>query len=161
MSPTELESRIAAQAAQRSSQQFYEQAISGIAEALESLDQARRDLLYQAEPRLIELAVLIARRVIATELRANSDIVADLVREGIDALAVRDKVRVSLGPGFTLAATLITEQLVARGIELELQVVPGMPEYGCVVETDIGSVDEGIESRLDRLLASIQQESEG
>lgn len=161
MSPSELESRIAAQAAQRTTQQFYEQAISGLAEALESLDQARRDFVYQAEPRLIELAVLIAKRVIAGEVRANPEIVADLVREGVDALAARDRVRVNLGSGFALASTLVTEQLVARGIEVDLQVIPGMPEYGCVVETDIGRVDEGIEARLDTLLASIHQESEG
>lgn len=161
MSPSELESRILEQAAQRTTVHLVEQAKQGLLEALESIDQARRDMLYGAEPRLIELAILIAKRIIAREVKTQPDIVADLVREGMDALAVRDTVRVHLGPGFQQAATAISEQLAARGIDVDIRTSSTLPEYGCVVETDLGRVDEGIETRLDILLESIDREAEG
>lgn len=161
MSPSELESRILEQATQRTNVHLVEQAKQGLFDALESIDQARRDMLYGAEPRLIELATLIARRIVAREIKTQPDIVADLVREGIDALAVRDTVRVHLGSGFHHAAETVSEQLSTRGIDVDVRLSSTLPEYGCVVETDLGRVDEGIEARLDTLLASIEKEAEG
>lgn len=160
LSPSELESRFAEHAVQRTNHQIQEQAKAALVEALESLDQARRDMLYAAEPRLIELAVLVAKRVIARELKNSSETVADLVREGVDALAVRDKVRLTLGSGFAQAAAMATEQLAVRGIEVDVRVSTTLSEYGCIVETDIGRVDESIEARLDLLIQSIERESE-
>jgi len=161
MSPSELEAIISERAAQRAQIEFLDGGRAAISDAIESLDQARRDLLYGTEPRLIELAVLIARRVIARELRTQPELVADLVREGIDALASRDKVRIQLGTGFALMAVMIQEQLATRGIDVELSVSQALSEHGCVVETDIGRVDESIESRIAAVLEAIDAEGGG
>jgi flagellar assembly protein FliH len=161
MSPSELETIISERAAQRVHVELLETGRSTLSEAIETLDQARRDLLYGTEPRLIELAILIAKRIIARELRTQPELVADLVREGIDALASRDKVRVKLGNGFSMMAVMVSEHLAARGIDVELSIAPNLSEYGCVVETDIGRVDESIEARLDALLEAIVTEEEG
>jgi len=160
MSPSELESLIAERAAQRASTQLMEDGKAALAEAIESIEQARRDMLYGAEQRLIELAMLIARRVIARELKTQPDLVADLVREGVDALAARDKIRIQLGTGFAVAAVMVSEQLATKGIEVELGISTAISEFGCVVETDIGRVDESIESRIDAVLEAIDTETE-
>lgn len=161
MSPSELEALILDRASQRAHTEFLESGRLALSDAIESLDQTRRDLMYGIEPRLIELAVLIARRVIARELRTQPELVADLVREGIDSLASRDKVRVKLGTGFALMAVMVEEQLSARGIEAELSVSPALSEHGCVVETDIGRVDESIDSRIASVLEAIDAEEVG
>lgn len=160
MSPSELEAIISEKAAQRAHAEILEGGRTALAEAIESLEQARRDLLYGAEPRLIELAELIARRVIARELKTQPDLVADLVREGMDALASRDKVRVQLGTGFAMMAVMVSEQLATRGVDVELSVNGQLSDYGCVVETDIGKVDESIESRIDAVLEAIDAEED-
>jgi hypothetical protein len=160
MSPSELESLIAERAAQRATSQLVADGHTALSEAIEMLDQARRDMLYGAEQRLIELATLIARRVIGRELATQPDLVADLVREGIDALAASDKIRVQLGTGFAVVAVMVSEQLVARGIAVDLGISSTLSEYGCVVETDIGRVDESIASRLDAVVEAIDTETE-
>ena len=160
MSPSELESLIAEQATQRASAQLMEDGRVALGEAIESIDQARRDMLYGAEQRLIELAVLIARRVIARELKTQPELVADLVREGVDALAASDKIRVQLGTGFAVVAVMVSEQLATKGIEVDLGISSGLSDYGCIVETDIGRVDESIESRVDAVLEAIDTETE-
>jgi flagellar biosynthesis/type III secretory pathway protein FliH len=159
MSPSELESLIAERAAQRASTQLMEDGRTALSEAIESIDQARRDMLYGAEQRLIELAVLIARRVIARELKTQPELVADLVREGVDALAASDKIRVQLGTGFAVAAVMVSEQLATKGIEVDLGISAAISEFGCIVETDIGRVDESIESRVDAVLEAIDTET--
>lgn len=160
MSPSELESLIAERTSQRASSTLMEDGRLALTEAIESLDQARRDMLYGAEQRLIELATLIARRIIARELKTQPDLVADLIREGLDALAASDKVRVQLGTGFSLVAVMVSEQLATGGIEVELGISSALSEYGCIVETDIGRVDESIESRIDSVLQAIDTETE-
>jgi flagellar assembly protein FliH len=160
MSPSEFESMIAERAAQFASTRLMEDGRTAVAEVLESLDQARRDMLYGAETRLIELAVLIARRVIARELKTQPELIADLVREGVDALATSDKIRVHLGSGFAVVAVMASEQLTTRGIEVEMGIAPNLPEFGCVVETELGRVDESIERRIDAVVAAIETESE-
>ncbi|HEY5956023.1 MAG TPA: FliH/SctL family protein, partial [Polyangiaceae bacterium] len=160
MSPSEFETMIAERAAQTASTRLMDDARVVISEALESLDQARRDVLYGAEARLIELAILIARRVVARELKTQPDLVADLVREGVDALAASDKIRVNLGTGFAVVAVMVSEQLASRGIEVELGISPTLAEFGCVVETEIGRVDESIERRIDAVINAIETEIE-
>jgi hypothetical protein len=161
MTPSELESLITERAAQRASANLMEEGRVALGEAIESLEQARRDMLYGAEQRIIELAILISRRVIARELKTQPDLVADLVREGIDSLAASDKITVQLGTGFAVAAVMISEQLASRGIDVELGVTATLPEFGCVIESDIGRVDEGIESRIDAAILAIESETEG
>jgi flagellar assembly protein FliH len=161
MSPSQLEAIISERAAQRVHVDFLEGGRTALGEAIETLDQARRDLLYGAEPRLIELSILIAKRIIARELKTQPELVADLVREGIDALSSREKLRVKLGMGFSMMAVMVTEHLAARGIDAEISIAPSLSEYGCVVETEIGRVDESIEARIDALLEAIVTEEEG
>lgn len=161
MSPSDLEAIISERAAQRVHFELLETGRSALGEAIEALDQARRDLLYGAEPRLIELSILIAKRIIARELRTQPELVADLVREGLDALASRDKVRVKLGTGFSMMSVMISEQLAARGIGVDLSIAPNLSEFGCVVETDIGRVDESVEARIAALLEAIDTEEDG
>ncbi len=131
---------------------------AALGDAIEALDRARRVTLYAGEARIVELALLVARRIIAQEVRVRPMIVADLVREGLDALDARDHVRVHLGSGFAEAQSTVQDQLKTRGIDLEILVDPGLEPYGCIVETDIGRVDESIESRVAALFEAILSE---
>ncbi len=160
INPAELEALVAERALQNATAQLLDEARTVLAEAIESFDQARRDLAYVSEPRLVELAMLVARRVIGRELLTQPELVADLVREGIDALASSDTTRVRVGAAFGEIRDLVLDQLATRGIEVELVVSPHLADYACVVETELGRVDESVEERLNTLLESIEEERE-
>jgi hypothetical protein len=158
VNPSELEALVADRALQTATAHILEEGRAALSEAIEALDQSRRDIAYGSEPRLVELAMLVARRVIGRELVTQPDIVADLVREGVDALAASDSLRVRIGPGFQSVQDAILEHLSSRGIVVDLAVAPSLSEYGCVVQTDLGRVDESIDERLAVLLDSIDEE---
>jgi len=160
LNPAELEALVAERALQNATAQLLDEARAVLAEAIEAFDQARRDLAYASEPRLVELAMLVARRVIGRELLTQPELVADLVREGVDALASSDTTRVRVGAAFGEIRELLLDQLAARGIEVELIVSPHLADYACVVETELGRVDESVEERLNTLLESIEEERE-
>jgi hypothetical protein len=158
MSPAELEALVAHRAASSTQNRVLQEAQQAIAAALAHLSSSSDRLSQQLEARAADLALLVARRVIARELRTQPDIVVDLVRQGLEVLNARDQVRVHLGPEFAVVREVLIQQLGAKGTSTDVIIDPSLPAYGCVVETDIGSVDESIESRFAMLTDTLDTE---
>lgn len=115
----------------------------------------RERLLSETAGQVAELAALIARRVIARELSLDPTLVRQLVKEGIDALGQHDRVLVRVGKAFACAQPAIAEDLRRQGSRFEVLVDEAVGDYGCMVETDLGQVDESVESRLETLLQAL------
>jgi flagellar biosynthesis/type III secretory pathway protein FliH len=129
--------------------------------AVEEMALARTRILEAAASQLASLAAVIARRVIARELSLAPEILEDLVREGLEALAEQDKVRVRVGRGFINAVDGLERRLALRGNEFRVFVEESLDDYACVVETELGQVDESVEKRLEKLLEALKPDSEG
>lgn len=130
-------------------------------ESLALLGQERARLLTETAVQVAELALLIARRVIARELSLDPMLVRELVREGIEALGQHDRVVVRLGTAFAPTREQLAQELRLDGGRFEVRVDAGLGEYGCVVETELGQVDESIESRLQTLLLALNPDANG
>ena len=116
----------------------------------------RERVLSETAGQLAQLAVLIARRVIGRELTLDPSLVRGLVREGIEALGQHDRVSVRLGAGFAPLQERVEEDLRSSGAKLDVRFDASLEEYGCLVETELGQVDESIESRLETLLHAVK-----
>jgi len=158
MSPMEFEALVAEQAARQAAEQLLEENQAAIAEAVQTLASAHERLSERLCDRAVQLAILVARRVVARELTTQPDIVTDLVREGLEVLNVHDKVRVHLGPEFAVLKEAVASHVAATGTMIDVILDTTLPPYGCVVETEVGSVDESIENRLSTLLESLSNE---
>jgi len=130
-------------------------------QAIELLVAERSRVLEQTASQLGELATIIARRVIAHEISLNPSIVAGLVNEGLSALGAHDRVLVRIGSAFGAARANLEQRLADRGAHAEVRLDEALSEYGCVVETELGRVDESIESRIATLLQALRPESDG
>jgi hypothetical protein len=128
--------------------------------AIEEMVLTRTRVLEAAGSELATLATVIARRVIARELAIAPEIVEDLVREGLEALSEQDKIRVRVGRGFTNAVDGLERQLALRGNEFRVFVENDLDDYACIVETELGHVDESVERRLTKLLEALKPDSE-
>ncbi len=133
--------------------------LAGLIDAVEQLAQSRSDVLDATAGQLAELAATIARRVIAHELSVSPEVVDGLVREGLEALGEHDRVVVRVGAGFATAVEVLRQRLSRAGQRTEVRVDPDLSEFGCVVETELGVVDESIDSRLAALLQALKPES--
>ncbi|HEX2674783.1 MAG TPA: FliH/SctL family protein [Polyangiaceae bacterium] len=129
-------------------------------QAIELLVAERSRVLEQTASQLGELATIIARRVIAHEISLNPAIVAGLVNEGLSALGAHDRVLVRIGSAFGVARANLEQRLADRGAHAEVRLDETLSEYGCVVETELGRVDESIESRIATLLQALRPESD-
>jgi len=133
--------------------------MAALAAAVESLARARGEVLTETAAELAELAATIARRVLAKELSLDPTIIHGLVREGLEALGEHDRVVVRLGSAFAPVADAVVERLARTGTKAEVRVVPELGPHGCVVETELGVVDESVEARLAALLQALKPES--
>lgn len=116
----------------------------------------RERVLSDTAGQIAQLAVLIARRVIGRELSLDPSLVRGLVREGIEALGQHDRVSIRLGAGFAAMQERLEEDLRSSGAKLDVRFDAALDEYGCLVETELGQVDESIESRLETLLHALK-----
>jgi Flagellar assembly protein FliH len=128
--------------------------------AVELLLAERSRVLEQTASQLGELATIIARRVIAHEISLNPQIVAGLVNEGLSALGAHDRVLVRIGSAFRDARANLEVRLADRGAHAEVRLDENLSQYGCVVETELGRVDESIEARIATLLQALRPEAE-
>lgn len=158
MTPVELESLVAERAMRQAAEQTLAIFKTEAAEAIQRIVDSHDRLVSEWTDRATELAMLVARRVIARELNISKDVVIELVREALEVLNTRDRVRVHLGPEFAEMQDALTSHFASSGTLIELVVDTDMPNYGCVVETDVGSVDESIDSRLSALLEVVSSE---
>jgi hypothetical protein len=132
-----------------------EEAVAAITVAIEQFAQERARALEQAEKELVELVKVICRRVVLREITLSSSVVESLVQEGLSALGRGDKVHVKLGPFFSDALDHISENLRHRGIHCTVSIDPSVGPHGCALETELGRVDESVETRLNVLFASL------
>ncbi len=136
------------------------EATAAFMDAVELLVLERSRVLEQTASQLGELATIIARRVIAHEISLNPRIVAGLVNEGLAALGAHDRVLVRVGQAFADAREALAARLGDRATHAEVRLDPLLSEYGCVVETELGRVDESIESRITTLLQALKPHAE-
>ena len=133
------------------------QALEG---AVMGLATERERVLSETAVQIAELAVTIARRVIGRELSLDPALVRGLVREGIQALGQHDRVLVRLGEGFSSMRERLENDLRASETRCEVRFDPALDTYGCLVETELGQVDESIEARIETLLEAMRPSSE-
>jgi flagellar biosynthesis/type III secretory pathway protein FliH len=134
--------------------------IDAFERAVLDLGSERERVFAETAGQLAELAALIARRVIGRELSLDPSVVRGLVREGIAALGQHDRVQVRLGAGFESQRERIEKDLSSAGARCEVSFDPTLEAYACLVETEMGQVDESIESRLETLLLALKPDSE-
>ncbi|MBI5537743.1 MAG: hypothetical protein HY898_33775 [Deltaproteobacteria bacterium] len=131
-----------------------------LSEALErciaDLVHVRTRVLKQSEQQLVALAARIARRVIGREIAEDPRILMDLATEGIEALVSRDQTTVRVGDWMderafeSFRARLQAQRPGCRVVQ-DSSIGPG----GCIVETDMGKVDESVDTRLANVLAGL------
>ncbi len=130
-------------------------------QSIEELAGLRRSVMADTEQQVVELAAAIARRVIGRELTLHPDILLGLAVEGLDALAEGDRVKVRVGTKLDEGAIAsFRARVKARAANVEVDHDEKLGPGACVVETELGRVDESVELRLTSVLAHLFGQSD-
>lgn len=124
---------------------------------VQSFDEQWAALEAQMAQAIARSAVLLARQVIRSELQTQPQQVSDLAREALQAVLMSARqIVVRVHPDdLALVAQGAEDVLKARGARLEPD--PAVERGGCLVESDVGSIDASLQTRWTRATQGMGQ----
>ena len=154
--------RQAAEAGCKAAMQEFENMVAAqVAPAIDALGQTVTQLhcekqawISHWETRAVQLATAIAARVIRREVRQQPEITLGLVREALDLAAGSPNVRLHLNPEDYKSLGVQVRTLIDTMSSLgDAEVTPDatVAQGGCRVETRFGTIDQQIETQLQRI----------
>lgn len=157
MTEAELETRIRqerAEAAQQTEQklrQEYEQKLmvarTPIAAAIANFMQQRDEYFARVESEIVQLSLSIAAKILHRESQVDPMLVASLVRIAIEKIREESSVTVRVSPGRAAGwkSWFAAQPNMAR---VEVVSDPQLNDQDCVVETELGSANFGLDTQL-------------
>ena len=130
------------------------------AKALEEVKRFRAGLMERYQSELLALALGIARKVVQRELAENPEHWLGMIREAVRHALDRERIRIRVGP--VLHKFLVEQLPTLRPMledvkELELVEDGTLTESGCILESQFGDLDLGIDSQIGAIRAALSQ----
>lgn len=127
-------------------------------EALVALENKRERFYADAEPEIIRLSVAIAEKVIGATAKERPDVVKDVVRQALER-SIGDRIVVRLNPQDY--ATVMSENyefkdVIDRTKRIMFKEDEGIVKGGCVVETEVGTIDAQLETQLEAIKKALE-----
>jgi flagellar assembly protein FliH len=125
---------------------------------LERARSRREDILAETEQQIVDLALLIARKVVKIISETQGEVVKANVTEALRKIKGRGDIVIRVNVADLKLATEHAESFIkkmeARGVQIaeDSTVDPG----GCIIETDFGEIDARISSQLAELESKIR-----
>lgn len=125
-----------------------------MAQTLDDLARLRQTMIKETERQIVELALTLARRIVARELSIEPDLVAALAHVALGRLGESSPATIRLNPEDY--ATVVAH----RGEQWEGTLVTIVPDHavargGCLVESDFGMIDGTLDAQFDELSRSL------
>jgi len=142
--------RILAGAAEAGRQEGLARAAAALTAAAEERDR----LIASAEPELVRLALVVAGKVVAGSVALAPEVVCRIAAEALESARDRREIELRVNPAD--AETLRAQEprlleVLARARAVAIREDPAVGRGGVIVETEAGTVDARIETRLDAL----------
>lgn len=125
-----------------------------------NLGELRQSLLAHWEANILQIAAAIAHQTISRELPSMPELPLDLLRESMELAVGCTAVKIRMNPGDLEALRPQIETMLAGFGPLTKTELAGDPKIsrgGCVVETSLGTIDQRLESRLERIISELSK----
>ena len=117
-----------------------------LAASIQQASELPARLRTQAETDMVKLAVAIAQRILQRELNIDPEVIAGLVRVGLEKVRMQDVVRVRVCPDHVAALKECLARSAAGHVEVSAD--PAQERGGVIFETSRGKLDVSIGTQL-------------
>lgn len=124
----------------------------------EMIHNVRDKVLRESEDELINLVMLVARKVIVHEVTQDRSILVAVVQNAIAGLSAREEITVHINPDDYLLVTSGRDELLHSELlneRLLLKPDPSIATGFCLVETAMGTIDASLEGQLEQIYRSL------
>jgi flagellar assembly protein FliH len=127
---------------------------------LEELATLRADVLQRAERQVVQLALALAHRVLEREIDGDRGLLLAMARVALDRMGEAARATIRLHPDDY--AIVMTAREQSRETD-QLQVVADttVGRGGCLVESDFGLMDAGIDSQIREMARTLLDQTSG
>ncbi|GEM_PF-2013384 len=162
----ELQERFDARIAQGQQQVIAERAQlaqtqQALTQAAAQLSQLQEQALEELRNQGVDLALAIARKVIAQEIKAQRVEIDPIVIDALRQLPARGEIEIHLNPADLERSQFVAEATGAHARELKFVSDPDVAPGGCVVQSVEGSVESNIDSSLQKIGEVLRDTEEG
>jgi flagellar assembly protein FliH len=121
--------------------------IRRLTQTIEELVTLRASMIRQTERQMVELSLAVARRIIHREVSLDRDLLIAMARVALDRLGESAQVTVRLHPeDYELTGAARVTKAMGRNVTVVAD--PNIERGGCLVESDLGSLDAGVDSQI-------------
>lgn len=146
----------------------FERSVKGLLDALaaarDEVARLRDTLLLEAEEELVRLSLGVAEHIVRREITLDPDFVLNTIRSALAEIGDKGRVRVRVN-AWDLEKVRECRDDILRWAKdahsIEIVEDPGVDQGGCVIETDFGSIDGRVATRLERVERAFESELEG
>lgn len=120
------------------------------------------EMILNAKQQILELAVEVARKILANELEENSAAVLSMVRAALEKVRDQQEVSVrvhSVDYEFIMKSRHDLQALIGREQPILVQADNSVPQGNCLIDTTSGTVDARIDTQLDSIRKALQEVS--
>ncbi len=131
--------------------------INTFRELIKELKEVRRTFYEKSEEEMIHLVISVARTVLGIEIQENPTLVRTVIRKAVLTLKARENVNIRVNPEDMAEAEEFKPDLrkdIQSSENVSFQADPLITRGGCMVETNIGSIDARIETQLEAIRES-------
>jgi flagellar assembly protein FliH len=133
-------------------------ALRGASETIHSL---RGKVLRESEDEIVDLIMMVARKVIIREVAQERVILADIVKNAVAGLSAREEITVRINSDdYTLVTTgrdeVLRNELVSERFILKPD--PTVVSGFCKVDTDMGTIDATIDAQLEEIYRNLLEQ---
>ncbi|HEY3308095.1 MAG TPA: FliH/SctL family protein [Desulfuromonadaceae bacterium] len=129
--------------------------------AAEDIHALREKVMRQSEDDIINLIMMVARKVILREVTQDRHILSEVIRAAISDVSTRDEITIRLNPDDHALVTsnpdeYLRKELLTDRMQLKADtaVLPG----SCQIDTEMGTIDAGIDAQLDEIFRHLLEQ---
>jgi flagellar assembly protein FliH len=125
-----------------------------LAQTLDELRSLRETMIRQTEQQMIELALAIAHRILRRESALDGDLIVAMARVALERLGEAAEATIRLNPE-DYAHTVQRHGDHWAGAKVRVIADPAVGRGGCLVESDFGFIDAGVEAQFDEVMRAL------
>lgn len=129
--------------------------------AAEGVQSLREKVLRESEDEIVKLVLMVARKVVLREIAQDRSILSNVVQAAVAAVNERDEITIRLNPDdYVLVTTgqgeILRKELITSRMQLKSD--PTVLQGSCQIDSELGTIDAGIDSQLEEIYRSLQEE---
>jgi type III secretion protein L len=127
-----------------------ERALAEFTDVIAAAHEKRERILTEVEQDVLRLAIKLAEKIIGHEIENNQAVVADMVTAALRHVRQQERLIVRVNPTDYPQLEEFKSQLsqAGRAQFLDLEPDPKIPTGGCIIESEVGTVDARLETQL-------------